>query len=187
MTVEHSQGPGGEHQETGHGKGDPHRRYGQREAVEERRQDRPGAAPEVDDPAWAENPIDAFIYDRLAENGLEPSPEADLITLIRRATYNLTGLPPTPEEIEAFVNDDRTDAWERVIDRLLESPHYGEQWARHWMDLARYAETNGYERDDKKRNIWRYHQSLGLGYFEYFQFCEDIGAKPLPVVAAGVS
>jgi len=116
--------------------------------------------PEVDDAQWSENPIDAFIYARLAANGLSPSPEADRITLIRRATYNLTGLPPTPEEVDAFINDDRPDAWERVIDRLLASPHYGEQWARHWMDIARYAETNGYERDGTKQNIWRYRDYL---------------------------
>ncbi len=116
--------------------------------------------PKVDDPAWSQNPIDAFIYAKLAEQGLKPNHEADRVTLIRRATYNLTGLPPTPEEITAFINDDKPGAWERVIDRLLASPHYGEQWARHWMDIARYAETNGYERDDKKRNIWRYRDYL---------------------------
>lgn len=116
--------------------------------------------PEVDDPAWSGHPIDAFIYDKLAAEGLEPNVPADRIDLIRRASYNLTGLPPTPEEVKAFVQDDRPDAWERVIDRYLSSPHYGEQWARHWMDIARYAETNGYERDGKKRNIWRYRDYL---------------------------
>ena len=116
--------------------------------------------PKVDDAAWGKHPIDAFIYAKLAENGLEPNVPADRIALIRRASYNLTGLPPTPEEVQAFVNDDQPGAWERVIDRLLDSPHYGEQWARHWMDIARYAETNGYERDGKKRNIWRYRDYL---------------------------
>ena len=118
------------------------------------------AVPKVDDAAWAKHPVDAFIYDKLAAKGLKPNPEADRVTLIRRATFNLTGLPPTPEEVEAFVNDDKPGAWERVIDRLLASPHYGEKWARHWMDIARYAETNGYERDGKKRNIWRYRDYL---------------------------
>lgn len=116
--------------------------------------------PKVDDPTWAKHPIDALMYDRLAQNALEPNVPADRITLIRRATYNLTGLPPTPAEVQAFVNDDEPGAWERVVDRLLDSPHYGEQWARHWMDIARYAETNGYERDGKKRNIWRYRDYL---------------------------
>lgn len=116
--------------------------------------------PKVDDPDWAKHPIDAFIYDKLAENGLEPNVPADRVTMIRRASYNLTGLPPTPADVEAFVNDDKPGAWERVIDRYLASPHYGEQWARHWMDIARYAETNGYERDNKKRNIWRYRDYL---------------------------
>ncbi len=118
------------------------------------------AVPRVDDPAWAAHPIDAFIYDKLAAHDLSPNHEADRVTLIRRATYNLTGLPPTPEEIAAFVNDDEPGAWERVIDRLLASPHYGEAWARHWMDIARYAETDGYERDNKKQNIWRYRDYL---------------------------
>ena len=116
--------------------------------------------PEVDDPDWSKHPIDAFIYDKLAADGLEPNVSADRVTLIRRASYNLTGLPPTPEEVRAFVNDDRPDAWERVIDGYLASPHYGEKWARHWMDIARYAETNGYERDGTKRNIWRYRDYL---------------------------
>lgn len=109
---------------------------------------------------WAEHPIDAFIAHRLAEQGLTPNESADRLTLIRRASYNLTGLPPTPEQVADFLADDRPDAWQRVIDRLLDSPHYGEQWARHWMDIARYAETNGYERDGKKRNIWRYRDYL---------------------------
>lgn len=116
--------------------------------------------PEVSDADWAKHPIDAFIYNKLKASGLEPSVSADRVALIRRASYNLTGLPPTPEEVKAFVADDKPGAWERVIDRLLASPHYGEHWARHWMDIARYAETNGYERDNKKRNIWRYRDYL---------------------------
>ncbi|MBX2852277.1 MAG: PSD1 and planctomycete cytochrome C domain-containing protein [Phycisphaeraceae bacterium] len=116
--------------------------------------------PQIDDAAWAEHPIDALIYDKLKANGLEPNVEADRIALIRRASYNLTGLPPTPQEVQDFVNDEQPGAWERVIDRLLASKHYGEHWARHWMDIARYAETNGYERDGKKRNIWRYRDYL---------------------------
>ena len=87
---------------------------------------------------------------------MEPAPEADRVTLIRRLTYDLTGLPPTPEEVDAFVADARADAYERLVDRLLASPHYGEKWGRHWLDLVRYAETNGYERDSAKPFAWRY-------------------------------
>ncbi len=90
------------------------------------------------------NPIDAFVRSRLAVAGLAPSPPADRRTLIRRATFDLTGLPPTPEEVEAFVNNEDPQAYERLIDRLLESPHYGEQWGRHWLDVARYSDTKGY-------------------------------------------
>ena len=116
--------------------------------------------PTVDDPAWSQNPIDAFIFDQLADVGLTPNAEADKRTLIRRATYDLTGLPPTPEEVEQFVNDNSAEAWAKLIDRLLASPHYGEKWARHWMDVVRYAETDGYERDGNKLNMWRYRDYL---------------------------
>jgi len=104
----------------------------------------------------AANPIDAFISDRLAREGLSPSPPASKLTLIRRAAFDLTGLPPTPEEVDAFLADQSPDAYERLIDRLLASPHHGEKWARHWLDLVGYAETNGYERDNPKPFAWRY-------------------------------
>ena len=110
------------------------------------------APPESD----RENPIDAFIDRRLAEAKLSAAPRADKRLLIRRAAYDLTGLPPTPEEIEAFVNDQSPDAWEKVIDRLLDSPHYGEQWGRHWLDVVRYADTSGYSNDWERSNAWRY-------------------------------
>jgi cytochrome c553 len=97
------------------------------------------------------NDIDRFILAKLAENGLAPSPPADRRTLIRRAGYGLTGLPPTPEEVEAFANDDSPDAYERLIDRLLASPHYGEHWGRHWLDVARYSDTKGYVYDREER------------------------------------
>ena len=90
------------------------------------------------------------------EAGLEPAPRADKRTLIRRATYDLTGLPPTAEEVEAFLGDDGPGAWERLIDRLLASPRYGEQWGRHWLDAARYADTSGYSNDWERSNAWRY-------------------------------
>ena len=87
---------------------------------------------------------------------MHPAPEADRVTLIRRLTYDLTGLPPTPEEVDAFLADRAPDAYERLVDRLLASPHYGEKWGRHWLDLVRYGETNGYERDSAKPFAWRY-------------------------------
>ncbi len=96
------------------------------------------------------NPIDAFILARLESEKLTPAPPADRVTLIRRLQYDLTGLPPTPEEVDAFVADRAVDAYERLVDRLLASPQYGEKWGRHWLDLVRYAETNGYERDSAK-------------------------------------
>ncbi len=100
--------------------------------------------PNASDSRWCRNPIDHFVHARLDQAGLTPSPGADRRTLIRRATYDLTGLPPTIEEVEAFVNDADPHAYEHLIDRLLESPHYGEQWARHWLDVARYSDTKGY-------------------------------------------
>ncbi len=105
---------------------------------------------------WVQNPIDQFILARLEENGLEPNAKASKRTLIRRAYYNLTGLPPTKEEIEAFEKDDSPDAWKNLVDKLLASEHYGEKWGRHWLDLVRFAETNSYERDGVKPNAWKY-------------------------------
>ncbi|MBX3118885.1 MAG: PSD1 domain-containing protein [Fimbriimonadaceae bacterium] len=105
------------------------------------------AVPPVKDPAWVKNPIDNFVLSRLQKGAISPSPEASKETLIRRVTLDLTGLPPTLSEIDAFLADKRPDAYERVVDRLLASPHYGERQARIWLDLARYADTNGYEAD----------------------------------------
>jgi mono/diheme cytochrome c family protein len=102
------------------------------------------------------NPIDAFLLARLEARGLRPNPPAGRRELIRRAYFDLIGLPPAPEEIAAFAKDMRPDAWDRLIDRLLASPHYGERWGRHWLDLVRYAQTNGYERDGEKPYAWRY-------------------------------
>jgi hypothetical protein len=101
------------------------------------------------------NPIDAFIETQLKSSTLKPAPEADRYTLVRRVYLDLIGLPPTPEEADAFVSDPAPNAYERVLDRLLASPHYGERWARRWLDLARYADTNGYEKD-RTRSIWPY-------------------------------
>ncbi len=107
-------------------------------------------------PATAANPIDAFLLSAMQAKGLSPSPRAGRRTLIRRAYLDLTGLPPTTEEINAFLNDKSPDAWPRLIDRLLASPHYGERWGRHWLDLVRYADSGGFERDHDWPNAFRY-------------------------------
>jgi len=104
---------------------------------------------------WVRNPIDNFVLGRLEKEGLEPSPEAEPVTLIRRLKLDLVGLPPTPEEVDAFLAETDSGAYDRLIERLLASPHYGERWARHWLDVARYADTNGYEKD-RPRSIWPY-------------------------------
>ena len=113
------------------------------------------AAPTVANPAWVKNPIDAFILHRLEQEQLAPSPTADPATLIRRVYLDLVGLPPTPAEVEAFAADPSDRAYEAVVDRLLASPQFGERWARPWLDLARYADSHGYQRDDL-RQIWAY-------------------------------
>ena len=113
------------------------------------------AIPRVARTDWARTPIDAFVLARLEKEGLQPSPEAGKAALLRRVSLDLIGLPPTPAEIDAFVADARPDAYEAVVDRLLASPHYGERWARPWLDLARYADSNGYEKD-RLRTMWKY-------------------------------
>jgi hypothetical protein len=111
--------------------------------------------PNVKLASWPRNPIDNFILAKLEAAGLKPSPEASRATLIRRVSLDLIGLPPTPEEVNAFINDKSPNAYERVVDRLLANPHYGERWARKWLDLARYADTNGFEKD-RTRSVWPY-------------------------------
>lgn len=105
---------------------------------------------------WSESPIDRFVLAQLEAAGLSPAPRADKRTLIRRATYDLTGLPPTPEDVEAFLNDDTPEAFSRVVDRLLQSPRYGEHWGRHWLDVARYADSNGLDENLSYANAFRY-------------------------------
>ncbi len=112
--------------------------------------------PAVRHPDWARNPIDRFVLASLEAAGLTPSPEAGRATLIRRLTFDLTGLPPTPEAVAAFDADDRPEAYERLVDRLLASPHFGERRAQHWLDLARYADTDGFEFDEARPDAWRY-------------------------------
>jgi Protein of unknown function (DUF1553)/Protein of unknown function (DUF1549) len=107
-------------------------------------------------PSAAANPIDAFVRARLEAKHIAPAAPADRITLLRRVSFDLTGLPPTPEETDAFVADQSPDAYAKVVDRLLASPHYGERWARHWLDLARFAESEGFKSDETRPNAWRY-------------------------------
>jgi hypothetical protein len=108
------------------------------------------------DKAWVKTPVDAFILAGLQKAGLKPAPAADRATLIRRVTYDLHGVPPTPEEIDAFVRDKSPKAWEKLVDRLLASPRYGEQWGRHWLDVVRFAESDGYEYDTHRQDAYRY-------------------------------
>jgi len=116
-------------------------------------------APKADDAvarAWVRTSIDGFVLERLRASGLQPAPEAERATLIRRLSFDLTGLPPTPAEIDAFVNDSAADAYERLVERLLASPHYGERWAQHWLDVVRFAESDGFEYDRYRPGMWRY-------------------------------
>src|SRR5271165_2025115 len=112
--------------------------------------------PDVRKLSWVRNPIDRFILAELESVELPHAPEAHRIALIRRLTFDLTGLPPRPEEVAAFLTDQRPDAYERLVDRLLESPRYGERWAQHWLDLAHYADSNGFELDAERPDAWRY-------------------------------
>ena len=116
----------------------------------------PTKPPAVENEAWIRNPIDRFVLAELEAKGIEPSPEADRRTLIRRLSFDLLGLPPTPGEVEGFVQDGQPDAYERLVDRLLASPHFGERWGRHWLDTARYADSDGYEKDSIRPHSWRY-------------------------------
>lgn len=115
----------------------------------------PPEVPPLEDAAWCRTPIDKFVLAKLREEGLSPSPEADRYTLVRRLYLDLVGLPPTPEEADAFVHSEDPEAYAKLVDKLLASPRYGERWAREWLDLARYADTNGYEKD-RERSIWPY-------------------------------
>jgi hypothetical protein len=122
----------------------------------------PCRRPEVPQPAaagdraWVRNPIDAFILARLGREGLRPAPEADRLTLLRRLCFDLTGLPPTPEQAAAFLDDRSPTAYEALVERLLASSHYGERWGQHWLDVVRYAETEGFEYDRPRPGAWRY-------------------------------
>ena len=140
--------------------------------------------PEVTDDSWARTALDRFLLARIEADGLSPAPEADRLQLIRRVSFDLTGLPPTPAEIESFVADSDPGAYERVVERLLASPHYGERWGRHWLDLVRWAETNGHEFDNNKLDAWRYRDYViesfnsDLPYSRFLQ--EQIAGDLLP-------
>jgi mono/diheme cytochrome c family protein len=137
---------------------------------------RRNAPPRITRPGWKDNPIDAFWLTKLTAKGLKPSPKADRRTLIRRAYLDLTGLPPAPEEVEAFVNDKAPDAYAKLVDRLLASPHYGERWARHWLDLVRYADSGGFEFDVDRPDGWRYRDYVVKAFNEdkpYDQFIRE--------------
>jgi hypothetical protein len=149
--------------------------------------------PPVRDSAWARNPIDNFILAKLEEKGLRPAPEASRGVLIRRLYFDLLGLPPAPEEVKAFLEDRSPKAYEELVDRLLKSPRYGERWGRHWLDLARYADTNGYEGDPEFFHAWRYRDYVidafnnDKQYDEFIkeqlagdEFAEVNSAGPLP-------
>ena len=114
------------------------------------------AVPAVRTPGWARNEVDRFLQATLESRGLSPTPEATRGVLIRRLSFDLWGLPPEPADVDAFVADPRPDAYERLVDRLLDSPRYGERWARHWLDLVRYADSDGYKADDLRPTAWRY-------------------------------
>jgi hypothetical protein len=112
--------------------------------------------PRVRNHEWSRHPIDAFLARAFEQKGLTPAPPADKITLVRRAFLDLIGLPPTPEQVAAFVNDPAPDAFEKLVDQLLASPHYGERWGRHWLDTVRYADSSGFQYDRHRPTAWRY-------------------------------
>lgn len=153
------------------------------------------AAPAVKNASWPRNDIDKFVLAQQEQKGITPNPEADKRTLIRRLYLDLTGLPPEPERVEAFVNDASTDAYEKVVDELLSSPHYGERWARHWLDLARFAESHGYEQDYDRKFAYYYrdfviqafNQDLPFDTFVKWQIAGDELApdNPLAMMATG--
>ncbi len=156
--------------------------------------EKPAPAASAAHDGWARTPIDRFILARLETAGLDPSPEADRRTLIRRVSLDLTGLPPSIAEVDAFLADTSEGAYERVVDRLLASPHYGERWGRHWLDLARYADSNGYT-IDSARTIWKYrdwviaalNRDLPYDRFAIEQIAGDMLPKATPdqVTATG--
>lgn len=149
--------------------------------------------PQTDSSTWGVNEIDQFVLQKLQQNLMQPNSSADRQTLIRRVTFDLTGVPPTQEEVHAFVTDDSPQAFDRVIDRLLESPRYGERWGRHWLDLVRYATTNGADENHGLPNAWRYrdwvirmiNRDLPLDQFLIQQLAGDLLPVPADEQEAG--
>ena len=147
--------------------------------------------PDVKQKDWVNNPIDAFVLKKLDESNLAPAQPADKRSLLRRATYDLTGLPPSPDEIDAFLADNSAGAFAKVVDRLLASPHYGERWGRHWLDVVRYGESNGYEQNHLRPNAWYYRDYVIRAFnedkpytrFVTEQLCGDFLAKDDPSVS----
>lgn len=159
----------------------------QRAAVDQRDE-----AIRSEDPRFENNPIDRFIQAALSARGLGPSPAADRRTLIRRLSFDLIGLPPTPEEIDAFVTDPQPHAYERLVDRLLASPQYGERWARHWLDVVHYGDTHGYDKDQPRPNAWPYRDYVIRAFNEdkpYGQFIREqlAGDRFAPDTVDGVT
>jgi len=150
-------------------------------------------SPSVDAAEWSRNEIDLFVAEKLSARGIRPSPPASRETLIRRASLDLIGLLPTPEQVQQFVSDTSADAWPQVVDRLLASPHFGERWGRHWLDLARYADSDGYEKDNARPDAWRYrdwvidaiNRDLPFDQFTVQQLAGDLlpEAEPLQKLA----
>ncbi|MDX1966218.1 MAG: PSD1 and planctomycete cytochrome C domain-containing protein [Planctomycetaceae bacterium] len=142
------------------------------------------ALPAVRDSAWVQTGLDAFILFKLEAQGLTPAPAADKSTLIRRVTFDLTGLPPTPEEVAAFLADDSAEAYARLVDRLLSAPAYGERWGRHWLDVARYADSNGLDENVAHGNAWKYRDYVVSAFNQdipYDQFLvEQLAGDLLP-------
>jgi hypothetical protein len=152
-------------------------------------------APPVQNGSWCRTPVDRFVMAKLEANGIAPNPIADRRKLIRRAYFDLIGLPPAPEEVETFVNDPAPDAYERLIGRLMKNPHYGERWGRHWLDLARFGESHGYEQDYDRPNAYHYrdfvikalNQDMPFDQFVKWQIAGDEFAPddPLALMATG--
>ncbi|MBD3672879.1 MAG: DUF1549 domain-containing protein [Planctomycetaceae bacterium] len=146
------------------------------------------ALPQVRKEDWIRNPIDRFVLAKLEASGIEPSRAADRATLIKRLYYDLVGLPPTPAEVDEFMNDKSPEAYESLVDRLLASPHFGERWGRHWLDKARYADSDGYEKDRPRPNAWRYrdwviraiNEDMPYDTFTIEQLAGDLLENPTP-------